>query len=156
MKASQISRAIVAFAAVATLVGSASSAAAAPQARVRVGDTWVTETSYGQRWNGTINQVDNLVSDGSRVEYFRFHGNRNDCVVIDMTSHNLNPYLELRFNSPDGPTLRTNDDGGRGVNAHLTQRLTFAGTYYVFAGTSGSGADYGQYSLIVNRDQSAC
>jgi hypothetical protein len=156
MKASKISQAILAIAAVATLATSVSTASAAPSARVRVGDHWVTEASYGDTWNGTLNQVDERVSDGSRVEYFRFHGNRNDCVVIDMTSNNIDSYLELRFDRPDGPTLRRNDDGGRGVNAHLVQRLTFPGTYYIFAGSSGSGADYGRYSLSVNRVQSAC
>jgi hypothetical protein len=149
-------RFVFALAAVAALVSAAPSASAAPNARVRVGDHWVTETTYGQTWNGTLNQVDERVSDGSRVEYFRFHGNRNDCVVIDMTSTNIDSYLELRFDRPEGPTLRTNDDGGRGVNARLVQRLTFGGEYYVFAGSSGSGADYGRYSLTVNRNQSAC
>src|SRR3954463_9116828 len=93
-------RFVFALAAVAALVSAAPSASAAPNARVRVGDHWVTETSYGETWNGTLNQIDERVSDGSRVEYFRFHGNRNDCVVIDMTSTNIDSYLELRFDRP--------------------------------------------------------
>jgi hypothetical protein len=149
-------RFVFALAAVAAIASVAPSASAAPNARVRVGDLWVTETTYGQTWNGTLNQIDERVSVGSRVEYFRFPGNRNDCVVVDMTSNNIDSYLELRFDRPTGPTLRTNDDGGRGVNARLVQRLTFGGEYYVFAGSSGSGADYGRYSLTVNRNQSAC
>jgi hypothetical protein len=67
------------------------------------------------------------------------------------------PYpAEVRRITPDVTALRTNDDSGRGYNARIRMRLPASGTYYVFAGSSGSGADYGQYAVSVNRDTRGC
>jgi hypothetical protein len=146
----------VAIAAAAVLVSSTTSAFASPDARVRVDGHWVTDVAYGETWRGTLNGVDERVSDGSRVEYFRFNGHRDDCAIIEMNSANIDSYLELRFGRPDVTALRTDDDSGRGYNARIRMRLPASGTYYVFAGSSGSGADYGQYAVSVNRDTRGC
>ena len=53
-------------------------ALAHPSGREQVDGVWVTHTGYGGSWRGSLSEVDNRVSDGSRVEYFRFQGNRGD------------------------------------------------------------------------------
>jgi hypothetical protein len=146
----------VAIAAAAVLVTSATSAFASPEARVRVDGHWVTEVGYGETWQGRLDGADERVTDGSRVEYFRFNGRRDDCVLVEMNSANIDSYLELRLRRPDITAMRTNDDGGRGYNARIRMHLPATATYYVFAGSSGAGADYGQYSISVNRDARGC
>jgi len=87
------------------------------------------------------------LQDGSRGEIWGFEGQAGQCVDINLTSPDFDPYLVLRFGEPFGEQVATDDDSGMGDSAHLHGRLPSTGDYYLMVTSSGAGEDDGKYTL---------
>ena len=91
-----------------------------------------------------------ILDDGSgfHARFYRFTLGRAADVTIDMTSSNIDSYLVLRRGANiRGSRLASDDDGGRGTDARITQRLG-AGTYTIEA-TSYSSGNTGAFRLTL-------
>ena len=139
---------ILALAAAAVLVGPAASVSAQT---TTVDGYSVYHTQYGRTHHRSLNGADIRLQDGSRGELFQFDGRRGDCALVTMTSSNIDSYLVLRSDRPFGPQISVDDDSGPALNSRIRVRLPRTGVYYITATSYGAGADYGQYSLMLDR-----
>jgi len=100
--------------------------------------------AIGDTVAGALTDDDGKSANGVPADAWRFEGRAGQRIRIDMTSADLDTYLEL-FDA-NGVSLATDDDGGpEGTNSRLTFTLPADGAYVVEARPFASGT--GDYSL---------
>jgi hypothetical protein len=120
---------------------------------LNIGGVPVSVTRVGTHNTSTLSARNGdtvKLNDGSRGEIWGFEGQAGQCVDINLSSPDFDPYLVLRFGAPFGEEVATDDDSGMGDSAHMHGRLPATGDYYITVTSSGSGEDDGKYSLDVN------
>lgn len=85
-----------------------------------------------------------------RWEVWAFDASADDIVTITLNSVRFDAFLELYLSGDSRHPLATDDDGGLGYNAKITEfMLPVTGTYYIYA-RSFDDAGEGEYRLHLN------
>ncbi len=116
----------------------AESVGAQDAARIQIGEVRV----------GTLSSGDPAESDGSRYDDYLLEVSESRNVQIDLTSDEFDTYLRLYSLAGGMRELRTDDDGGDGLDSRISHRLPDAGRYLIRA-TSYSSGGTGTYRLSV-------
>ncbi|HEX8160955.1 MAG TPA: pre-peptidase C-terminal domain-containing protein [Pyrinomonadaceae bacterium] len=107
--------------------------------------------------NGSLDNADCTLDDGSFYDEFTFSGTAGQQVAISMTSTFDNLLIII---APDGEELARDDNGGGGTNARVpagggVARLPQTGTYRIVANSLAPGAT-GSYTVSLTLDANAC
>lgn len=93
-------------------------------------------------------QIDSQL-DGAEQRY-SFDGSTNDAVTIEMTSNNLDAFVQLL--DENGELVGQDDDSGQAFNAHLEITLPADGAYIIVASVR-IGNPIGTFSLRLTSDE---
>jgi hypothetical protein len=93
-------------------------------------------------------QIDSQL-DGAEQRY-SFDGSANDAVTIEMTSNNLDAFVQLL--DENGELVGQDDDSGQAFNAHLEITLPADGAYIIVASVR-IGNPIGTFSLRLTSDE---
>ncbi|TVQ08648.1 MAG: serine protease [Leptolyngbya sp. DLM2.Bin27] len=129
-------------------VRAGTAAASAPTSRSR---REPTPLAMGATVRGQLNDNSNVLPDGSLYNPYVFEGRAGQVITLDMTSQDLDSYLILL--APDHSDFSIqDDDGGDGLNARISVRLPYTGSYLVLANALAEG-ESGNYQLRLSSGQ---
>lgn len=99
--------------------------------------------------DGVLNMRDrqNPYRNGSRERVFNVRMSAGQTYVIDLTSSAFDPYLFLEDST--GRLLRSNDDGGVGLNSRIVFTPTRSGTYRIVVSSYQANAT-GSFKLRIS------
>ena len=120
---------------------------------ISIEGTPVSVTQVGTHNTSTLNprNKDTVeLHDGSRGEVWGLQGRAGQCVDINLSSPDFDPYLVLRFGAPFGEEIATDDDSGVSDSARLYGKLPRTGDYFITVTSSGPGEEEGKYALDIN------
>lgn len=92
---------------------------------------------------------DKILQDGSFFNDYRFSGQKDQIVRIEMKSNAFDTYIILL--DADGNTIATDDDSGGAQNAQIDVALPYQGQYRVIANTYDF-LNEGEYTLTVTTE----
>lgn len=106
--------------------------------------------SVGRSVQSSFSEASPLDENDMLYGLWTVRGSAGQRVVVDMTSEDLDSYLEAgKWENGQFETQSANDDGGEGLNARL--RVTLDARGQIDLRTSSPGADFGAYSLSVRQ-----
>jgi surface antigen len=128
-----------------------------PKGWLRVSDGQQNGTL--QQIDGTLSEGDEQLNDGSFFDLYSFEGVAGQTAIISMTSYEIDTYLILCFNRPDGviEEVSRNDDycqivvmeGRRSdclTDSRIELELPKTGTYLIVANSYSAG-ETGRYTI---------
>jgi len=86
-----------------------------------------TPIRIGQTVEGTLEEGDRKMADGSYYDLYVFRGNRGQRIVVHLRSKDFRPYLSLM----DENGVEILSDSGEQGHAHLRCTLAHAGRYFI-------------------------
>lgn len=101
----------------------------------------------GQEVFGTLGNAEASIQDDRPVQAWTIDGRTGDRLTISLSSDDYDSYLY--FAGPGLPEVRTDDDGGEGLDSELTVTLPEDGSYTIGAAALSTGA-MGSYRLAVS------
>ncbi|MGB3136024.1 MAG: trypsin-like peptidase domain-containing protein [Nodosilinea sp.] len=107
--------------------------------------------ALGATVQGQLNDTSNMLPDGSFYNPYRFEGRAGQTVTIDMSSGEVDPYLILLAPDRDDFSIQDDDSGGS-LNARISTRLPYTGSYLVLANTVSPG-EAGGYQLRLSQGE---
>jgi len=106
-------------------------------------------TADARTLEGDLTDADPTVRDGSHYDDYPIDLREGWSVTLDMISSQFDCYIWLL--DPEGRSLAQDDDGGEGLNSHLTYPIDYDGRYIIRA-NSFSSRDRGHYEVRVQVD----
>jgi hypothetical protein len=107
------------------------------------------EIRAGQQLQGSLEDNDHELDDGSFYDEFTYAGQRGEEITIDMSATGFDTFVSFgRMVGGTFEEIATNDDGDEGTNSHLVVRLTEPGEYTIRANSLGGGQT-GAYTIRV-------
>jgi hypothetical protein len=104
------------------------------------------ELSLGEVASGFLSASSSSIQDDRPVQKWTFQGSAGNRVTIGVQSDDYDSYLY--FFGPGMSEVRTDDDGGSGLNSEMTVTLTADGTFTIGAAALSSGST-GSYTVSI-------
>ncbi|MGB3199573.1 MAG: trypsin-like peptidase domain-containing protein [Nodosilinea sp.] len=109
--------------------------------------------ALGAAVQGALDDTSNVLPDGSFYNPYRFEGQAGQTITIDMSSQDVDSYLILLAPDHDDFSIQDDDSGGR-LDARISTRLPYTGSYLILANTVSEG-ESGSYQLRLRQGNSA-
>lgn len=101
---------------------------------------------YGQVLEGSLDSNDAQMIDTTLYDTWWFDGTAGETAVVTMRSANVDCYVDLTMPDDADPGIVTNNDGGGGTDASISQQLPVTGRYRIRT-TSFRAGQTGAYTI---------